>query len=402
MYVSELARPSMRGQLVAVNELATALGVLLAFLAGLSLQEKHDGWRWMFGLAAIPAVLQFASCAIFPESPKYLSNTGALNEAEAVLYDCRVRRFWLSTRVLVLDDEGLLNRSKLAPEVYAEIQTLRADAKATASTPNEKRQGGSEDDAGATRLLSVGIGLTLCQQLTGQPTLMYYAVSVFRSAGVTNPTQAAFATVLLGVFKMAGTSFAIMRIDKWGRRYFLLAGQIGMLIGLFLLIAGFFLQDVAKIQSPLVGALAIFGLTLFFASYSTGYGPTTWVILSELFPVAQRGRAMSTAVAVNWGSNLLISITFLTLVNTIGSLLSFVLYFVIGIGALVFCFYFVPETLGVAPDDLRRRANEGWLIARVKEEGASESVTVAPLHVAALGEDGGFIRFDNCADNSNN
>ena len=324
-------------------------------------------------------------------------------QAEAVLYDCRVRRLWLSMRVLKLNEE-FLNESELAPEIVEEIQALRTDAKAQVSTPEREVRNGASDelksgkDAGATRLLFVGIGLTLCQQLTGQPTLMYYAVSVFQSAGVTNSTQAALATVLLGVFKMAGTAFTIWRIDKWGRRFFLLAGQIGMLIGLFLLIAGFFLRNVAKVESPLTGALAIFGLTMFFASYSTGYGPTTWVILSELVPVAQRGRAMSTAVAVNWGSNLLVSITFLTLVNTIGSLLSFVLYFLIGLGALLFCFYLVPETLGVAPDDLRSRANEGWLIARAKARGAPEAVSVASFHVAssAESEDGDRpIRFGN-------
>jgi hypothetical protein len=90
LYVSELARPSMRGRLVAVNELATAFGVLTAFVAGLGLQDTLNGWRWMLGLAGAPAVLQFACCAIFPESPKYIcSRIGLLHEVRGRAPDAR-------------------------------------------------------------------------------------------------------------------------------------------------------------------------------------------------------------------------------------------------------------------------------------------------------------------------
>jgi len=70
----------------------------------------------------------------------------------------------------------------------------------------------AENIVGGRRLVWIGIGLTLFQQVTGQPTLMYYAVSVFESAGLSGPGQAALATVLLGVFKMAGTAFVAVHL----------------------------------------------------------------------------------------------------------------------------------------------------------------------------------------------
>lgn len=277
------------------------------------------------------------------------------------MIDCRVRLFWLSSAPL------RYKHNELAPEIAEEIMEMRKEAE-----ENIRRETGhatnddevAENIVGGRRLVWIGIGLTLFQQVTGQPTLMYYAVSVFESAGLSGPGQAALATVLLGVFKMAGTALTILKVDAWGRRYFLLLGQLGMLSGLALLIAAFFIKDILKTDGPVVSGLAVIGLTLFFASYSTGYGPTTWVILSELFPVAQRGRAMSLAVACNWGSNLVISLTFLSLVGAIGESLCFVLYFLIGMAALAFCYYLVPETLGARPEDLSALANQGWLVAK--------------------------------------
>ena len=92
-----------------------------------------------------------------------------------------------------------------------------------------------------------------------------------------------------------------------------------MLVGLGLLVAAFSIKGtVSGGGGVVVAVLAVVGLAVFFGSYSTGYGPTTWVVLSELFPVAERGRAMAVAVAVNWASNLVVSLTFLSLVDAIG------------------------------------------------------------------------------------
>jgi MFS family permease len=79
LLVSELARPAMKGRLIAINELAVAFGVLLAFLAGYFL-DSRNGWRWMLGLAGVPAICQFIWCALFPESPKYLCSRGLVKE----------------------------------------------------------------------------------------------------------------------------------------------------------------------------------------------------------------------------------------------------------------------------------------------------------------------------------
>ena len=46
---------------------------------------------------------------------------------------------------------------------------------------------------------------------------------------------------------------------------------------------------------------------------SLSYGPVSWLLLSEIFPDNIRGRAVSIATVLNWGANLVVSLTFLTI-----------------------------------------------------------------------------------------
>lgn len=388
LLVSELARPRMRGALVAVNELATASGVLLAFAGVLILGDEQ--WRLQLGVAGVPALLQFVGCTIFPESPRFLASLGRAREAEGVILDIRQSTLWLCPRTRtraphsseVVDELATLRLFDRTPATNeASTAELRAphvlsqDAASTRSeaslevpaalSARERAQMLSANNAALARALVIGIGLTLCQQLTGQPTLMYYAHGIFAQAGIASDKGAAMATVGLGVGKLAGTALTIARVDHWGRRRFLLAGQLGMQLGLLLLLISFALTN-AGVHGVGNGALAVVGLGLFFAAYSTGYGPVTWIVLTELFPVGGRARAMGAAVAVNWLANLLVSLSFLSITEAIGTPATFGVYFAIGLLALSFCYWLVPETLLKAPDDLQNEVASRFRAIRAR------------------------------------
>ncbi len=378
LLVSELARPRLRGALVAVNELAIACGVLLAFAGSLPL----DGdWRMQLGLAAVPALMQFVCCAAFPESPKFLVSVGRHEEARATVLDCRQRVLWLWP--------GPRGERLIAPDVLAELASLDEDRVPLDDDDANGGGGGRGGGGGGVRghgmcapdaigrgtgapshapdaprrkrgrVLAVGMGLTICQQLTGQPTLMSYAHGIFADAGIEGASSVALATIGLGMGKLAGTALTIARVDQWGRRRFLLAGQLGMQLGLALLLASFGFRR-AGIRNGATSALAVGGLAIFFSSYSAGYGPVTWIVLSEIFPVAGRARAMSAAIAVNWLANVLVSLTFLSLSQAMGSLGVFGLYFGMGLGALAFCYLLVPETLHQSPEELHKAVATRW------------------------------------------
>ncbi len=84
VYVSELAPPQSRGMLIGLYQLALTAGIALANLVGYWLASQH-GWRLMFGIGAIPAVVLLACILTLPESPRWLFAQNRDQEATAVL-----------------------------------------------------------------------------------------------------------------------------------------------------------------------------------------------------------------------------------------------------------------------------------------------------------------------------
>lgn len=88
-YLAEVAPTGLRGAMVSTNELAIAVGMLGAFLAGHVLRDVQGGWRWMFGLSAVLAIMQLVGMLFMPLSPMWLLSQGRRVEAKAVLLKIR-------------------------------------------------------------------------------------------------------------------------------------------------------------------------------------------------------------------------------------------------------------------------------------------------------------------------
>ena len=104
MYISEMAPSHLRGKLVSLNQLLIMIGVLAAQLANWQISLLHEhmptnasgelvsqnwniqyGWRWMFGVTAIPAFLFFVMMIFLPESVRWLVKSGQLKKAQDIL-----------------------------------------------------------------------------------------------------------------------------------------------------------------------------------------------------------------------------------------------------------------------------------------------------------------------------
>jgi len=131
-------------------------------------------------------------------------------------------------------------------------------------------------------------------------------------------------------------------LDRVGRRPLLLVGLAGMVSSLTLLGVSFYFSSLFAIQ----GTLATVGLMVYVASFAIGLGPVFWLLISEIYPLRVRGLAMSLASEANWGSNLIMALTFLTLIQVMGIYGTFWLYAVVGVLAWIFCYKLVPETKG--------------------------------------------------------
>ena len=202
---------------------------------------------------------------------------------------------------------------------------------------NDIRQSAAQQKAHWSELLNpllrapmiVGIGLAIAQQITGINTVIYYAPTIFRAAGMSSASVAILASVGVGVVNVALTLVAMQLIDRVGRRPLLLVSLSGMALSLVALGLAFALPQL----SGSLGWIAVASLMIYVGSFAVGLGPVLWLILSEIYPLRIRGRAMSIGTAANWVANLIVALSFLTLTKVLGKPTTFWLYAAVSVGS---------------------------------------------------------------------
>lgn len=326
MYIAELVPTRVRGALVAVNMLAITSGIVLAYLVDYAFSSTQN-WRYMFGLAALPAVALVIGMWRLPESPRWLISKAKGEQA---------------TRIL--------RRVRIASDVDSEIADMRESL-------------GKQGKGGLASLLRpslrmamiVGLGLALFQQITGINTVIYYAPTIFKFAGIEAAGSAILAGAALTGVMWVFHILSIVLLDRLGRRPLLLIGVAGQIIGLAILGAAFQFQQLASIKSY----VAIGSLLIYVASFAMGLGPIFWLLISEIYPLANRGPAMSLVTVTNWCANLLVAVTFLSLVAVVGRAGTFWLYGGLAIGAWIFFYRLVPETKGKTLEQIEAYLRSG-------------------------------------------
>ncbi len=313
MYIAEVVPAKVRGALVAVNMLAITTGIVAAYLVDYAL-SGIEGWRYMFGLGAIPAVILIIAMWKLPDSPRWLISTSRVKQAKVVL-------------------KSLRTVSDIDPEI-ADIQQSMAKQ-------------GAGGIAGLLRPsvrmpMIVGIGLAVFQQITGINTVMYYSPTILKFAGIENTGTAILAGAGLTGVMWCFHVLAIFMLDRVGRRPLLLAGVAGQIVGLAILGAAFEFQQLASFKSY----VAIGGLVIYVSCFAFGLGPIFWLMISEIYPLKVRGAAMSAVTVINWITNLGVAVTFLSLVKVLGHAGTFWLYGVTAVGAWIFFYRLAPETKG--------------------------------------------------------
>jgi sugar porter (SP) family MFS transporter len=313
MYIAELVPAKVRGSLVAVNMLAITTGIVVAYLVDYAF-SGIKGWRYMFGLAAIPSIALVIGMWWLPDSPR-----------------------WLISKSKVELARQILQRARTASDVTPEITDIQ-------KSMEKQGEGGVKGlfQLSLRMPLIVGLGLAVFQQITGINTVIYYAPTIFKFAGITAAGPAILAGAGLTMVMWCFHVLAIFLLDRVGRRPLLLTGVVGQIVGLAILGAAFEFQQLASFKSY----IAIGGLVIYVACFAFGLGPIFWLLISEIYPLKIRGAAMSAVTVTNWAMNLAVAVTFLTLVGAIGHAGTFWLYGVIAIGAWVFIYLLVPETKG--------------------------------------------------------
>ncbi|MDA8392058.1 MAG: sugar porter family MFS transporter [Actinomycetota bacterium] len=336
MYISELAPPRIRGSLVSLNQLAITSGILMAGLVDYGLSSSGN-WRLMFGLAVIPAAALFLGVLFQPESPHWLITKGREEEARRILLQVRDRTS--------IDDE------------VAQVRQL-----------SNRRTSLAELWLPAVRpALMLGVGLAVLQQVTGINTVIYYAPSLLKGAGLTAGASI-LATVGVGIINVGMTVVAIRLLDRTGRRPLLIGGTAGMAISLAVVAVAFTNGSQLK---GLWAVMAVGAIMVYVGSFAVGLGPVFWLMISEIYPLKVRGEAMSVATMANWGANLVVSLTFLSLIGALGAVGTFALFAVVTVGAVWYFFARVPETKGRSLAEIERDLDRSGLVQHKAAPGAA-------------------------------
>ncbi len=296
MYITEISPAKIRGRLVAMNQLAIVVGILLSYFSNYLLVDTGpNNWRWMFGVEFIPAIFFTVILFLIPESPRWLVKQGSVEKAQKIL-------------------------DKLMGEKQAsiEIEEIRSSLMTEQGTYKDLFK------PGLRRVLLIGVLLALFAHLTGIDTIIYYGPVIFMKAGFQSNSSAVFGSVLIGLINLIFTFVGIALVDRVGRKSLLMIGIGGM--GISMVFVGLAYHSAQFVVIPVL---------TFIASFAMSIGVVIWVYLAEIYPTQLRGRAMSLATFVLWLSNVLITQIFPWMLESIGQI---TFYLLAGICALAFLF----------------------------------------------------------------
>lgn len=335
MYISEVSPAQMRGRLVSINQLTIVLGILLAQYINWYLVRNlphgatdefirnswfgQQGWRWMFGFTAAPALLFLFGMFFVPESPRWLAKNGQSGRARHVL-------------------------KRIGGESYSHAAMAEIDA-TLESEEVQKVRFAELLEPGMRRVLVLGIVLAVFQQWCGINVIFNYAEEIFSAAGY-DISSVLKNIAWTGSVNLVFTFVALGSVDRAGRRPLMLIGSAGLAI-IYIVIGLCYASGVQGLP-VLVLVLAAIGC------YAMSLAPVTWVIISEIFPNRIRGAAMSVAVMALWIACFILTYTFPILNSTLGSAGTFWLYAGICVAGFLFILAKLPESKGKSLEQIER------------------------------------------------
>ncbi|WP_405667243.1 sugar porter family MFS transporter [Streptomyces sp. NBC_01166] len=326
LYLAEMAPASQRGRIVTVNQLMLTAGLFLAFVMNAvlaSLIDDHLVWRYMVGVALIPAVGLLLGMRTLPDTPRWYAS----------------KQMWSEAR-------HTLQRAHLANRVEAEYRQITAIVEIDAIKGKVSAFATCRSQPWMKRLILVGIILAVAQQTTGINVVMYYAPTVLESSGLTR-SASLIASATVGIAMIVFTIVGMWILGVMGRRKMMLLGFGGVAASHLGLLLTYLLPD-----SNLRSYLILLFMLLVTAFMVTFLGTTGFLVLSELFPLPIRGFAMGASLGGLWVANSLISFLFPILAERFGSVAVFSGFMLLNVLATLFAYRCVPETKGRTLEEL--------------------------------------------------
>ncbi|XP_027489813.1 solute carrier family 2, facilitated glucose transporter member 12 [Corapipo altera] len=401
VYIAEIAPQHRRGLLVSLNELMIVIGILFAYISNYAFASISHGWKYMFGLVIPLGALQAIAMYFLPPSPRFLVMKNNDEAARKVLE--RLRETSDATKELTVIKSSLKDEHQYSLlDLFRSKHNMRARMLVgltlvffvqTTGQPNIlfyastvlKSVGFQSNEAAS--LASTGFGVvkvvstvpaTVFVDQIGSKTFLCIGSSVMAVSLVTmglvnrnihvNFTNVCRRqspedfflqrpgnfTITNGSLKDLFASLASTERSSFDAQKNPDVARTGELNRTALpegkSTAGFHMESG---EVPVVLKwLSLASLLVYVAAFSIGLGPMSWLVLSEIFPGGIRGRAMALTSSMNWGINLLISLTFLTVTELIGLSWVCFIYTIMSLVSLAFVIVFIPETKGCSLEQI--------------------------------------------------
>ncbi|KAF2556662.1 hypothetical protein F2Q68_00013011 [Brassica cretica] len=313
-------------------QLLITVGILAASFVNYLTSTMKNGWRYSLGGAAVPALILLIGSFFIHETPASLIERGKDEEGKKVL-----------RKIRGIDNIELeFNEIKRATEISNKVKTPFKEL----FTKSENRPP-----------LVCGTLLQFFQQFTGINVVMFYAPVLFQTMGSGNNASLVSTVVTNGVNALA-TVFAVIMVDRLGRKFFLVEGATQMMatqitIGALLLK---YLHLVGPITSHAVPLIVLILICIYVSGFAWSWGPLGWLIPSEIYQLEVRTSGYFCAVAMNMVCTFVIGQFFLSALCRFRSGLFF-FFAVMNVIMGLFAIFFLPETRGVPIEDM---AEQRW------------------------------------------
>jgi MFS transporter, SP family, xylose:H+ symportor len=320
MYIAEISPAAVRGRLVALSQFNVVAGILAAYFSNYIIATILGGaatsaWRWMLGIAAVPAVLFFVFLLRIPESPRWLVKQHRRDEAADVLR-------------LIGND--------MPDAVVREIAESLHEETVSAHEPFFQRK--------YLRPILLAIMVASFNQLAGINALIYYTADIFKMAGAER-TSALLQSVIIGLTNLIFTMIAMTVIDRFGRKRLLLIGAVGLAVCLTLTAWAF--------HAGVGGRVVLASLLGYIAFFAFSQGAVIWVYISEIFPNRVRARGQALGSFTHWFWAAVVSWTFPIIADASGAA-AFACFAVMMVLQFFLVWRFLPETKGVSLETIQR------------------------------------------------
>ncbi|XP_061354135.1 probable inositol transporter 2 [Gastrolobium bilobum] len=409
LYISEASPTRVRGALVSLNSFLITGGQFLSYLINLAFTKAPGTWRWMLGVAAAPALIQIVLMLSLPESPRWLYRKGREEESKVILkkiyppqdveaeilalkesVDMEIKEAESSDKISMIK---LLKTTSVRRGLYAGMglqifQQFVGINTVMYYSPTIVQLAGFASNRTALLLSLITSGLNAFGSIlsiyfidkTGRKKLALISLCgcvgalalltvAFRESEIHSPMVSAIETSNFNNtcpdFKSAVNPRGwdcVTCLKSSPSCGFCAAAHDKLLPGACL-ISNSTTKDLCGNDHRAwytrgcpskYGWAALVGLALYIIFFSPGMGTVPWVINSEIYPLRYRGICGGMASTTVWVSNLIVSQSFLSLTQAIGTAWTFMIFGIVAVVAIFFVIIFVPETKGVPMEEVEK------------------------------------------------